>query len=299
MVKMQLDISDDSLNVYEALASSVRLRIIRLLSKEPMSVQELAEALQLSSPIVTKHLNKLQAAELITSERVGHKKVSSLRVDTIAVKFPRQIYPKFKVHKNMIPVGHYTEYHVEPSCGLAGPEGYIGKVDNPKYFMFADRMNAGMIWFNKGFVEYQTPNFVGEREQLEMLDLSMELGSEFPFSNNTWPSDITFSINGHELGTWRSPGDFSDIRGKYTPDWVPDNVNQYGILKILRVTDHGTYLDGQPFTNVCLNDLPIDEDVWTVRFEVKQDAQQSGGCTIFGKGFGNYNQNIELSAYYS
>ena len=296
---MQLDVSEGSLKVYEALASSVRLRIIRLLSEHPMSVKDLATALDLSSPIVTKHLNKLTEAELITSKRVGHQKVSSLKVDTIDVKFPHLIYPKFKVHKNAIPVGHYTEYSVEPSCGLAGPDGYIGKVDNPKYFMFADRMTAGMIWFNNGFVEYQTPNFVGPDEQLEMLDLSMELGSEFPFSNNTWPSDITFFINGKEIGTWRSPGDFSDIRGKYTPDWVPDNVNQYGILKILRVTDHGTYLDGQPFTDVCLKDLPADEDLWNIRFEIKPDAKKSGGCTIFGKGFGNYDQNIELSAYYS
>lgn len=296
---MQLDISDASLKVYEALASSVRLQIIRLLSDQPMSVQELAEALNLSSPIVTKHLNKLAEAEIIHSKRQGHQKVSSLRVDTIDIKFPRQIYPTFSVHKTGIPIGHYTEFSVKPSCGLAGPDGYIGNVDNPKYFMLPERMNAGMIWFNDGYVEYQTPNFINIDEHLEILDLSMELGSEFPFSNNTWPSDITFSINGKEIGTWRSPGDFSDVRGKYTPDWVPDNVNQYGILKTLRITDHGTYLDGQPFTEVCLADLPVNKDVWTIRFEIKPDAKKSGGCTIFGEGFGNYDQNIELSAFYS
>lgn len=296
---MQLDITDSSLSVYEALASPVRLKIIRLLSVQPMSVKELATELAISSPIVTKHLNKLEQAELIQSKRVGHQKMSSLRVDTIAIKFPHAIFPDFKVHKMAIPVGHYTEYSVQPSCGLAGPDDYIGKVDNPKYFMFPERMNAGMIWFNDGFVEYRTPNFLTANEHLEMLDLSVELSSEFPFSNNTWPSDITFSINGHEIGTWRSPGDFSDIRGKYTPDWVPDNVNQYGILKILRVTDHGTYLDGQPFTDVCLADLPVDAETWTVRFEVKQDAKKAGGCTIFGKGFGNHDQDIELSAFYS
>lgn len=296
---MQLDITDSSLDVYEALASPVRLKIIRLLSKQAMSVKDLATALDISSPIVTKHLSKLEDAELIESQRVGHQKMSSLRVDTIEVKFPQTIYPDFKVHKTTIPVGHYTEYSVQPSCGLAGPDGYIGKVDNPKYFMFPDRMNAGMIWFNDGYVEYRTPNFLQATEQLQMLDLSMELGSEFPFSNNTWPSDITFSINGKEIGTWRSPGDFSDIRGKYTPDWVPDNVNQYGILKILRVTDHGTYLDGQPFTDVCLKDLPTDQETWTIRFEVKPDAKKAGGCTIFGQGFGNHDQNIELSAFYS
>ncbi len=75
----------------------------------------------------------------------------------------------------------------------------------------------------------------------------MEVSSEFPFSNNNWPSDITFSLNGVELGTWTSPGDFADIRGKYTPDWYPDNLNQYGLLKTIRIMDHGTYMEGVPF----------------------------------------------------
>ncbi|ABJ64813.1 ArsR/SmtB family transcription factor [Levilactobacillus brevis] len=296
---MQLDMSSASLPVYEALSSEVRLHIIRLISEKPMSVKELAQELGLSSAIVTKHLDKLAAAELVTSKRVGRSKMTELRVDTIEVKFPREIYPTFQVHQTSIPVGHYTEYRVQPSCGLAGKNGYIGKVDNPRYFMSPERMNAGMIWFNNGYVEYQTPNFLQGHEHLEMLDLTAELGSEFPFSNNTWPSDITFFINGKEIGTWRSLGDFSDIRGKYTPKWVPDNVNQYGVLKTLRVTDHGTYLDGQPFTDICLQDLPTDHETWTVRFEVKEEAEKAGGCTIFGQGFGNHDQNIELLAYYS
>lgn len=296
---MQLDMSSASLPVYEALSSEVCLHIIRLISEKPMSVKELAQELGLSSAIVTKHLDKLAAAELVTSKRVGRSKMTELRVDTIEVKFPREIYPTFQVHQTSIPVGHYTEYRVQPSCGLAGKNGYIGKVDNPRYFMSPERMNAGMIWFNNGYVEYQTPNFLQGHEHLEMLDLTAELGSEFPFSNNTWPSDITFFINGKEIGTWRSLGDFSDIRGKYTPKWVPDNVNQYGVLKTLRVTDHGTYLDGQPFTDICLQDLPTDHETWTVRFEVKEEAEKAGGCTIFGQGFGNHDQNIELLAYYS
>lgn len=296
---MQLDMTDASLNVYEALASKVRLKIIRLISNKPMSVTELAAELGLSSTIIAKHLNKLEEAKLIQIKRQGHKKISALKVDTIGIKFPRRIYSMFNVHKTGIPVGHYTDYSVKPSCGLAGNDGFIGNVDNPKYFMLPERMNAGMIWFNDGYVEYQTPNFINKDEHLEMLDLCMELGSEFPFSNNVWPSDITFSINGKEIGTWRSPGDFSDIRGKYTPKWVPDDVNQYGILKILRITDHGTYLDGQPFTDVCLDDIPVNREAWTIRFEVKKDAAKSGGCTIYGEGFGNYDQNIELSAFYS
>lgn len=296
---MQLDLSKRALPVYTALSSNTRLKILRLLSKQPLSVKQLATQLGLSSAIITKHIDKLTNAGLISSTRIGREKVSHLQVDTIEINFPQKIYPDFKIHKNLIPVGHYTEYKVRPSCGLAGPKGYLGKVDNPKYFMAPERMDAGMIWFNDGFVEYQTPNFLSSDEHLEMLDLTVELSSEFPFSNNTWPSDITFSINHKEIGTWRSPGDFSDIRGKYTPAWVPDNVNQYGILKTLRITDHGTYLDGQPFTDISLSDLPENPEIWTIRFEVKANAEKSGGCTIFGKGFGNHDQDIELAAFYS
>ncbi len=182
---------------------------------------------------------------------------------------------------------------------MAGPKGYIGLVDEPKYFMDPERMSAGMVWFSSGFVEYQTPNLLTNGDKLEMLDLSVELGSEFPFSNNVWPSDITFFINNLEIGTWTSAGDFSDVRGKYTPAWVPDDVNQYGLQKIIRITNHGTYLDGKPFTNTCLNDLELTTQTFTIRFEIKSDAKNQGGCTIFGKGFGNYDQDIDLKLFYS
>ncbi|MDU4624331.1 MAG: transcriptional regulator, partial [Enterococcus gallinarum] len=134
---------------------------------------------------------------------------------------------------------------------------------------------------------------------LEMMEISMEISSEFPFSNNNWPSDITFSLNGIELGTWTSPGDFADIRGKYTPDWYPDNLNQYGLLKTIRIMDHGTYMEGEPLSDVTIKDIPAYEDTWHLRVEVKEEAENMGGCTLFGKGFGNYDQDIKIKMFYS
>ncbi|KRK48423.1 ArsR family transcriptional regulator [Secundilactobacillus kimchicus JCM 15530] len=299
MAGLQLDISENSLNVYKALANPVRLKMIQILSHDKLNVKDLANRVGLSNTITLRHLQILADADIITFEKQGHSKVSRLKVDNISVRFPERIYPSFDVYETDIPVGHYTAYSVEPSCGLAGKTAYIGKVDNPTYFMDPQRMEAGMIWYSKGFVEYQAPNYLQKNDHLEMLDLSMELGSEFPFSNNVWPSDITFYINDVEIGTWTSPGDFSDTRGKYTPAWVPDNVNQYGIQKILRITDHGSYLDGQPFTNVSLGDLDTSKTTFKIRFAIKPDAENSGGCTIFGKGFGNYDQDINLKLFYS
>ncbi|EOL48819.1 ArsR family transcriptional regulator [Enterococcus phoeniculicola] len=296
---MQLEINSEALPVYEALASNVRINIIQLLAKNKMNIKELAAELGLSSAIVTMHIKKLEEAKLIKTEKVGQQKISSLRVDKIEVNFPEKIFNAFDTRESTIPVGHYTNYSVEPTCGLATLNDFIGPVDEPKYFMDPSRMDARILWFTKGFVEYQSPNFLSSTEKLEMLEISMEISSEFPFSNDNWPSDITFTLNGVELGTWTSPGDFADIRGKYTPDWYPDNLNQYGILKTIRIMNHGTYMEGDPLSEISISDIPSHEDTWHLKIEVKEDAKHIGGCTLFGKGFGNYDQDIKIKTFYS
>lgn len=296
---MQLDITDDSLKVYEALASNVRIRIIQLLSKNKMSIKELAQALGLSSAIVTMHIRKLEEANIIKTEKVGQSKISSLKVDHIDINFPEKIFNAFDVQENDIPIGLYTDYHVEPTCGLATVADFVGPVDEPKYFMDPQRMDAQILWFTKGFVEYQTPNYLSKDSKLEMMEISLEISSEFPFANDNWPSDITFTLNGIELGTWTSPGDFADIRGRLNPDWYPDNLNQYGLLKTIRILNHGTYMEGDPLSVVTINDFAADADMWRLRIEVKEDAANVGGCTLFGQGFGNYEQDIRLKSYYS
>ena len=296
---MQLDITDDSLKVYEALASNVRIRIIQLLSKNKMSIKELAQALGLSSAIVTMHIRKLEEANIIKTEKVGQSKISSLKVDHIDINFPEKIFNAFDVQENDIPIGLYTDYHVEPTCGLATVADFVGPVDEPKYFMDPQRMDAQILWFTKGFVEYQTPNYLSKDSKLEMMEISLEISSEFPFANDNWPSDITFTLNGIELGTWTSPGDFADIRGRLNPDWYPDNLNQYGLLKTIRILNHGTYMEGDPLSAVTINDFDADADMWRLRIEVKEDAANVGGCTLFGQGFGNYEQDIKLKSYYS
>ena len=296
---MQLDISEASLPVYEALASSVRLKIIQLLSKNKLSVKELASELNLSSAIVTMHVKKLETAGLIATDRQGRSKVSSLKVDAININFPEKIYTAYETLETSIPIGQYTNYEITPPCGLATSEDFIGVNDHPKYFMDPKRMDAQILWFTQGFIEYQVPNLL-EESQLEMLEISLEIASEFPFSNNNWPSDITFYLNGKELGTWTSSGDFSDVRGKNNPSWYPDNLNQYGLLKTIRIMAHGTYMEGEPLSDVRITDFPLSEtQLWTLRVEVKEDAKNVGGCTIYGKNFGNHDQDINLKLFYS
>ncbi|MCW3778148.1 ArsR/SmtB family transcription factor [Levilactobacillus namurensis] len=295
---MDLSLTNNSLPAFSALDNPIRLEIINLLSKSKMNVKEIATAVGLSSTITIMHLNKLEAAHIIRTEKHGNQRISILTVDNITIHFPKQLYVPYKKYEFNLPIGQYTNYQVKPTCGLAGQTGFIGQVDNPKYFMNPERTDAGMLWFSEGFVEYTVPNYLTSEQQIKMIEFTVELSSEFPFSNNNWLSDITIALAGKTLGTWTSPGDFSDVRGKYTPEWVYNDMNQYGLLKTIRISEYGSFIDGHHFSDVKISDINTHRDNWTLRFSVPQTAKHCGGCTIFGKHFGNYNQDIRFRTYY-
>ncbi|WP_059102897.1 ArsR/SmtB family transcription factor [Shouchella shacheensis] len=300
---MDLDLTEESLPVYEALASKVRLSVLRLLGEKPMNIRELAEAQQVSSAIMTKHVQKLEKARLIRTELVrgkaGVQKMCTLQAEAVQIAFPALDTVKRECHQTTVSVGHYTDFLVEPTCGLASEEKIIGEFDEPRYFLDPERVNAKILWFYKGFVEYKLPNFLHSGQTPTELEISMELSSEAPFTNENWPSDISFSLNQVGLGTWRSPGDFGDRLGKYTPSWWPRVVNQYGLLKMVRINGKGTYMDGKQISDVTIEDVLIREKQWIFRIAVEDDAEHVGGVTLFGREFGNYNQDIEFRLYYS
>lgn len=300
---LQCDLNDEYLPVYEALASKVRLKILRLLCQRKMNVKELAAELGLSSSIMTMHIRKLEAAGLIKTElspgKSGQQKVSAIAVNEIGIRIYENEMASYKCHKSVCPVGHYTDFDVEPTCGLASDTEFIGNVDDSRYFMDPRRMGARILWFSKGFVEYKTPNFLVKTQEPELVEISMELSSEYPFTNDNWPSDISFYLNEQYLGYWTSPGDYGDRKGKYTPEWWPHDINQYGLLKKLLITHHGTYVDGNLISNKTIADIDIYRDIFTFRIGVQDGAGHIGGVTLFGKGFGDYDQDIEIKVYYA
>ncbi|WP_213410540.1 hypothetical protein [Xylanibacillus composti] len=56
----------------------------------------------------------------------------------------------------------------------------------------------------------------------------------------------------------------------------------------------GSYIDGQRISDVKLDDLDIRRKQWQFRLVVLEDAKHVGGLTLFGSGFGNYNQDIHF-----
>ncbi|WP_051258333.1 hypothetical protein [Atopococcus tabaci] len=101
------------------------------------------------------------------------------------------------------------------------------------------------------------------------------------------------------MGTWTVPGNFSDVRGKLTPQWWPRQNSQYGLFRTLRVTPYETLVDGEPISDINLSHINFDKTLTKIRFEVDKHADHVGGLTIFGKEFGNYPQDIEYKLYYS
>jgi len=290
------------LPLYEALASPVRLAIIDLLASNSMNVKELAEALGLSSAIITMHIRKLEKADLVQTKMVrkegGTHKMCTLAERSISIELPNPLNEGKKLHEVNVPVGHYTEFEVHPTCGLATVDKQIGQFDDPRFFLEPERMNAGILWFGKGYVEYKVPNYLLPGQQPTMLEIMLELGSEAPGFNDNWPSDIDFTLNKKSLGYWTSPGDYGDVRGRYTPRWWNDRVNQYGLLKVIRIQADGTFIDGQQMSDVSIDQIGLDRNFWTFRIAVRDDAVHVGGLTLYGKGFGNYNQDIVFRVYY-
>jgi len=195
-----------------------------------------------------------------------------------------------------MPIGLYTRYNVIAPCGLCSVENIIGYLDVPSSFLDPARMKAGLIWFETGYIEYKFPNNSLYKERpVTGVDLVAELSSEIPGTNKEWMSDICVSINGVSIGTWTSPGDYGDRRGKYTPAWWKLEGSQYGLLKSWRVTPSGSFIDGVKISDVNLDDLQLSEHhSITVRIGVEEKAEHVGGINIFGRGFGNYDQDLIL-----
>lgn len=295
---------DDGLETFKALGSDTRIQILNiLLENEQMSMNQLATELNISNGALTGHVKKLEECGLIniSNESAGHgnQKMCSVTQDRIIVDIKKPIDYK-NVFETEIKVGQFSRHQVWPTCGIATRESVIGELDDIRYFNHPDRFTANILWFTKGYVEYTIPNLIPSNQRITQLSISAELSSEAPGIDNNWPSDISFYINDTKIGMWTSPGDFGDVHGMFTPQWWPQNWNQYGLLKLLVINDYGTYIDGLKISDVSTLSLHLDynSDI-RLRLAVENDSEHVGGITLYGKSFGNYDQDIRVAINYA
>ncbi len=293
--------------VFKALSAPARLHIMELINENNnMSMNDLAEALDLTNSAISMHVGKLEQAGLVaiqtTSGKRGIMKVVRPNHERLIVDLtaygglsPRNCYT------DEIAIGHYTRAEVRPTCGLSTSGNLIGDLDNPKVFSYPERFKAEILWIGSGAITYNFPNRLKPGQKLEEIQISFEISSECPEVNDDYPSDIYFDINGQSLGKWISPGDFGNRKGMLSPNWWPMGLNQYGLLKTIIINNAGTFMDGtMKLSGVTIQDLALDynSDI-NFTFSVPEDTANCGGMTLFGESFGDYSQNIQVKLYYT
>ncbi len=289
----------ESMLIFRALGSETRVRILELLSARDMNINELATGLRLTQPSVTKHVQILEEAGLITSDYMPAPQGTQKRCRRVYERLVVDLAPKEPSTQGVaeieLPVGMYSSVDARPTCGLATREKFIGLVDSALSFYLPERAEAEILWSAGGSIEYAFPNTIPLNAIVRSLELVMEVGSEAPGYNNNYPSDITVWINDVEIGTWVSAGDFGGIRGQLNPPWYPDNMNQSGALKIWQVDRKGASVDGMVISDVAIDSLDIHPwQATKVKIGVRPEAKNQGGFTLFGRGFGNYQLGLIL-----
>jgi predicted transcriptional regulator len=290
--------------IFRALASDTRVAILRYLGDRVVAVNEIAKDMGLPSSTATMHIRVLENAGLLHTElrpaSRGLQKVCARTYDELVFDLPRGLHNAHDAVEVQMPVGGFSDFEVEPTCGLVTSSGLIGYLDDPSAFYEPDRLNAQLLWFRTGYVEYRFPNRVPPGAKIESVQLTAEICSEAPLHDEDWPSDITVWINGVALGDWTCPSDFGGQRGRLTPSWWEEKDSQFGVLKRWRVTSRGTTIDGIELSGVDLEALGLrSREPVVVRIGVRPDAENVGGLNLFGRSFGNYPQDVGLRLEYS
>jgi predicted transcriptional regulator len=299
---MKIQVNTANMSILECFASETRVKIIELLNDKPMNIKEIADVLKISSAIVTKHIQKLETSGFIHTESIsgtrGRRKVCHLLQDTVTLQLKTPAVPEKNQYAVSIPVGQYVKYDIQPTCGLASETSMIGMVDDPRYFSDPDHVKAKHIWFGSGYLAYRIPNYLVGKQVARQVSISLEVCSEAPGYNENWPSDLSFFVNDILVGVWTCPGDFGVNPGVHTPAWW-NLGTQHGLLKTISVNKEGAFIDGIRFSNVTVKELNIStgQDIH-FRIACLATAEHCGGVSLFGKQFGNYNQDIEVSVYY-
>lgn len=295
---------DDFLEVAKALSTELRLNIFKALLRRSLNVNEIADEFGIPPSTAAINIKKLEDAGLILTEQIpgtrGIQKLCSAVINRIVVDLTDlKEAPAETSAIVSLPIGQFVDSECIAPCGMLTEHSIIGELDEPRSFFEPDRTNAQLLWFRRGYVEYRFPNRVPRGATIANLELSMEICSEAPLHHPNWPSDITLWVNGEEVGTWTSPGDFGGERGILTPEWWATENTQYGLLKQWRVNTSGSYIDGRSLSGLTLDQLALDDRPYvTVRLGIKPGARNDGGLNLFGRKFGNYETDLILKLDY-
>lgn len=285
----------------KALSNRVRLNILRLLQNGShlLTISEIARALDIPKTTAIHHVEVLEQAELVIvlykSSTTGTVRVVGRNIKSthICHFYPDPVERNdtktlIQTHK----VGNFSDIDCDTYAVVLDDHSIFETTDrfDPKHY------DAMLLYTEKGIITYEFSGAVAKTHKIHELSLSLELCSEAPYFNNNYYSDITFWINGVELCTYISTGDYGDRRGRLNPDWWPSTVTQYGKLVSLVVNGKGVMLNGIDVTDkITVDSLELDKhDSIKIAFGNKGTSTHIGGMNIFGSHFGDFEQDIVL-----
>ncbi len=290
--------------ISEALNHPIRIKILQILQKEPVSIPKLASMFYTSVSTMVYHTEMLRRASLIDivlipgvrgSIRVCYRLMRNINLQL----FQSGASEKSDVVKYICKVGDFVDTSDNINCNFATlEETFLSK----KYDIFNNkRHEAGLIWADQGYLVYAFPNSFAKHYLVSKIEIALEICSECLCYNNHYESDITFWLNGVELLTWTCPGDFGDRPGVLSPEWwksLLGVVTQYGMFLTITVDGNGVYLNGDLMNDkVNLKKLSLSSSNRVLlKIGNKENAINKGGFNIFGKTFGDYPVDIELTA---
>ncbi len=272
-----------------------------------MSIVELSEALDTSLSTIASNIKVLEDAGLVITELSsatrGTKRMCTKNYADIFINLDDR-YPhgdKYKEYEINMPIGHFTDCSVSATCGMIGDNGVIGSEDIESTFFDPGRIDARHIWFRTGYIAYRFPYHLNSLNgsTLESIEFSLEICSEAPNYEMDWPSDISFWMNGIELATWQSPSDFGDRKGKLKSYlWERVHFSQYGLLVTITLDNSGTYINGEKISDTTIQNIPLSNHSIDLKIGLKEDAENKGGINLYGRGFGDYDQDIKMTVKY-
>lgn len=285
----------------DALGNEARLRILRRLQSEPyeIAVSQLGREVDIPLTTLLYHLEKMEKAELVRvyykSSTHGTQKtvVRDLRGADLRFNYSIRSGDKMHIFKQSMGVGQFVDFEGDDFNFCTAEKQYAFLGDE---CFHPDRFDAQLIYTTAGMLSYKFSNRIAKFHRVTEITLSLELCSEAPYFNNNYLSDITFWVNGKELCTWTSPGDFGDRRGLLNPDWWRSVDTQHGMIITLTVNEHGVAINGEPVNSgVNIKTLHLENgNCVKFKFGNKPTSTNQGGFNLFGKKFGDYPQDIDL-----
>lgn len=304
-INLCLSDSETVLKIGKALNSPIRLNILSALIERSLSMTEIAERFYLSMSSVSMHIQILKEAGLISVQtspgihgvrRVCGIRTSSIHIDMFADTFGQPSRPTAIIET---PIGNYTNCEITAPCGIVTPNSYIECEDSPLGFYEPNHVDASLLWFTSGMLEYQLPTKDLQRDGVSQVSISFEICSEAPGYNNDWPSDISIEINNILVTTFTVRGDYGGRHGINNPSWWSSSNTQFGELKNLIITNDACYLGEQKVSSHTIKSLNLKNGYYFLfRLKIDPTSKHVGGLNLFGKQFGDFPQDIIMKIEY-